>query len=71
MGADVFHAQVRQVVERRAEADGRGNVRSPCLELVRHVVVSRVAQMDLADHLAATHERRHFLEDLAPAPQRT
>ena len=29
------------------------------------------AQLDLADHLAAAHERRHGLEDLAARPQRT
>ena len=46
------------------------DVRRARLELVGHVVERRVAQMNLADHLAATHERRHLLEDLASRPQR-
>ena len=68
--AHALHAQRRQVVERGAQADGGGDVRRARLELVGHVVERRVPQVDLADHLAAAHERRHGLQELPARPER-
>ena len=42
----------------------------PGLELPRHVVGAEAVEADVADHLAATEERRHRLEQLVAGPQR-
>ncbi len=70
VGANMVHADRGQVIERGAEADGGGDVRRAGLEFPGHVVEGRAAKVDLADHLAAAHERRHLLEQLAPRPER-
>ena len=45
VGTDVLHADARQVIEGRAQADRGGHVRRPRLELAGHVVECRVAQL--------------------------
>ena len=67
---DRVEPDVRDVVDRRAEADGLGDRRGPRLELVGKLVERRLVEPDRADHLAAEVERAHRLEQLAPAPQR-
>ena len=56
-------------IERSAETDGRGDRRRPSLEASRRRPEGRLLQRDLLDHLAAGHEWRHRLEQLAAAPQ--
>ena len=67
--ADPLHPEARQVVDGRAEPDGRGDVRCAGLELPGDRVPLAPAQVDLADHLAAGEERRHRLEQLAARPE--
>ena len=67
--AHAVHPQLAQVVGGDAEADRGGDVRRAGLELPGDVVELGPAQLDLADHVAAGHERRHRVEQLAAAPQ--
>ena len=67
---DVRHAEPGQVVDRGAEADEAGDVGGAGLELVWCVVEHGALETHFLDHLAATEERRHRGEVLAPAPQR-
>ena len=69
--ADVVHADLEQVVGGRAQPHAGRDVRRAGLELPGHVVPLRPAEVDLADHVAAAHERRHRLEELGLRPHRT
>src|SRR5690349_3716989 len=68
--ANATHAEGAQVVRGRAEADPGGDIRRAGLELPRDVVPLRTPEVDLTDHVAARHERRHRLQELAPRPER-
>ena len=59
-----------EVVDGGAQADGRRDVRRAGLELVGDLVEGGVPQVHGADHLAAAHEGRHGLEELAACPER-
>ena len=67
--ADAVHPELVQVLGRDAQPDRGGDVRRARLELPGDVVELGPAQLDLADHVAAGEERRHRLEQLAPAPR--
>src|SRR5918994_3814406 len=58
-----------QVVDRRAEPDGFGDRRRPCLELVWEVAPGGLLELHLADHVAAEVERLHRLEQVAAPPE--
>ena len=62
-------ADTRDVVDRGAEPDRLGDCGCSGLELVRKLVERRPVEADRPDHLAAEVERRHRLEQLAPAPE--
>ena len=67
---DRLEADLGDVVDRGAHAEGLDERGRAGLELVREVVPGRLLDRDLADHLAAHLERRHALEQLAPAVER-
>ncbi len=69
MGGDGVDAEIGHVVERRAQADGAGDVRCAGLELVGQVVVGRFFEAHAADHVAAALVRVHLLQQLAFAVQ--
>src|SRR3954447_7112111 len=55
--ADRVHAELGEVVDRGAEADGLGDHRGARLELVRQHGPGRAGHRDLVDYLAAAEER--------------
>ena len=63
---DVLDPDLREVVERGAEADRARDVRRARLELVGQDVVRRLLEGDRADHVAAALVGRHRLEQLRP-----
>ena len=63
------HADVAEVVDGRAQADGLDDRRGAGLELVRDPGVRRPLHRDGLDHLAAAEERRQLVEQLATAPE--
>ena len=68
---DRSDADIGDVVDRGAESHGfRDRLRSG-LELVRQLAPGRLLERDRPDHVTAEVERRHRLEQLRPAPERT
>ena len=65
---DRVHADPLEVPDRRSPADGFGDGGGAGLELPRQVVRGEPDLGGVPDHLAAAEERRHRLEELAPAP---
>src|SRR5579859_1866053 len=65
--ADVLHAEIADVVDRGAQPDDLADGLGSGFELPRQVVVGRAVDADRLDHVAATHEWLHLLEQLAPA----
>ena len=63
--AHALHAELRQVVDGRAQADRLGDRRRAGLELVRQLVPADRLEVDRGDHVAAGQERLHLLEQLA------
>ena len=63
MRRNFVHTQFGNIFERRAQADGAGNVGSACLEFVGHHIVGGLFEGDGADHIAATLVRGHLRED--------
>src|SRR3989304_3103915 len=64
---DFLHPGGGQVVDGDAEADRARHVRRPAFELERDVVPHGGPEVDLPDHLAATHERLHRLQAIRVA----
>ena len=62
--SDLFEAEPRDVLKAGGQSDGPGDMRRPCLELVRQLVVGRLLEGDGLDHVAPTLEGRHPLEPL-------
>ncbi len=69
MGGDGVEAEGVHVVDCGVQADRLQDRGRAGLELVRHVRPGGALEADGADHVAAAHERRHRIEQLAPAPQ--
>src|SRR5215469_5756402 len=66
---DGVRPHLGEVVDRRAKADRLRDRHRAGLELVRRRRERRPVHPDALDHLAATEERRHLLEQGAPRPQ--
>ena len=71
VGADGLHAQAHQIFRGRTHPDLSRDVGRAGFELVGDLVPCRTAQVHLADHVAAGHERRHRLEQTAAGPERS
>ena len=69
VGSHRFQAELLEVVDGGAQADGAGDVRRAGLELVRQRVVGRLLERDRADHVAAALVRRHRLQERGLAVQ--
>ena len=69
MRAHALHAETRQVLAGRRQADRLGDGRGARLELHRQLVPRRGLELDGGDHVAAGEERRHALEQLAAPVQ--
>ncbi len=59
IGGDVVHAQRRQIINRRAQANRAFNVRRPGLKLVGNLGKRRFFKRDRRDHVAPTLPGRH------------
>ncbi len=70
MRGNRIDADGRDIIERRAQADGAGDIRRTRFELVRQVVVQRLFKRDHADHVAATLIGRHGIQQCGFAIQR-
>ncbi len=71
VGADGVHAERREVVDGGGEPAGLDERHGPGLELPRHLVGLEAVEAHVGDHLAATEERRHRVEQLGAGPQAT
>ena len=67
MRGNLVHAKIADIVERRAERDGPGDVGRACFELEGQIVVGGLGKGDGADHVAAALVRRHGVEQRALA----
>jgi hypothetical protein len=67
--AHAIHADLAQVLDCRAQADGLRDRRRAGLELVWELVPGGRLEVDRGDHVAAGQKRPHSLQDLAPAVQ--
>mmetsp|Transcript_1514 Transcript_1514/g.4168 ORF Transcript_1514/g.4168 Transcript_1514/m.4168 type:complete len:372 (+) Transcript_1514:124-1239(+) len=66
---DGVHVEGCEVGDGGAEADGLADGGGAGLEFVRELGVRGRGEADLVDHLAASEEGAHFVEDLAGAPE--
>ena len=64
---DGVDARVVEIVDRRAERDGRGDRRRARLELRRQLGRREPIEIHAVDHAAAAQERRHRVEQLFAA----
>ena len=65
--SDGVHADAVEIIDGRAQADGRDDRRRAGLELGRQVARLEAIQQHAADHAPAAQERRHGLQQLALA----
>ena len=68
---DVWHADALQEVDRCTHADRLDDRRRAGLELGRQLGRREPVEADVGDHVAATQERRHGVEQLLATPQHT
>ena len=67
VGVDRVQADRVQIVDRRAQADGRHDRRRAGFELGRQIGRLEAFERHAADHAAAAQKRRHRVEQLAAA----
>ena len=67
MTGDGLHADAVEIIDGRAQADGRDDGRRAGLELGRQVARLEAVQEHAADHAPAAQEGRHGLQQLALA----
>mmetsp|Transcript_9977 Transcript_9977/g.21175 ORF Transcript_9977/g.21175 Transcript_9977/m.21175 type:complete len:443 (+) Transcript_9977:317-1645(+) len=67
---DLFHAEGREVVDRRAQPHRLCDRRRACLEAAGRRRVGGAFEEDVRDHLAAALPRRHLLQQLEAAVEK-
>jgi hypothetical protein len=67
VAGDVLDADPLHIVDRRAQANGVGDVAGAGLEARRHALVEGALEGDVGDHVAATLPGRHVFENVALA----
>ncbi len=68
---NVGHADLRQIIHRRAETDGFRDGGSPGFEFVRNRIRAEGTQFDFLDHVAAAQKWRHGFQQLNLSIQHT